>query len=161
MKEIIENLFIGNQSDYESLINKSDFFVVHACKEPYHRATLGYTGRGAPKNHPEYYFAYRGNRLICNLVDAHDYKYIPTIIIGEALKFIDLNLKKGNKVIVHCNQGMSRSAIIGMLYLKQIGNLGDDFETAEQEYIKIYPNYNPGNGTRTYAYLNWNKSLVN
>ena len=111
MIEVIENLFIGNQHDYESLMNKDEYCVVHACKEPYHRQLLGYTGRGAPKDHPEYYFAYRGKRLFCNLVDAHDPRYIPDVIIHEALRFIDINLINGKKVLVHCNQGMSRITI--------------------------------------------------
>ena len=38
----------------------------------YHRQALGYRSRGAPKDHPEYLVARRGNRLILNIVDAND-----------------------------------------------------------------------------------------
>lgn len=63
MIEVAKNLFVGNQNDYENLVKlRNDFSVVHACKEPYHRKVLGYSGRGAPKNHPEYLIARRGDR---------------------------------------------------------------------------------------------------
>ena len=78
MKEIFPNLFIGNQDDYESLVRLQDGWkVVHACKEPYHRRALGYSTRGAPKDHPEYLIAFRDNELILNMVDAADVSYIP------------------------------------------------------------------------------------
>ena len=52
MKEIHPNLHIGSQDDYENIVKHQDgWFVIHACKEPYHRQTLGYTGRSAPKEH--------------------------------------------------------------------------------------------------------------
>lgn len=70
MKEITKNLFIGSQEDYEQDVKfQPDWFVIHACKEPYHRQALGYTGRAAANTHPEYLIAERENRLILNLVD--------------------------------------------------------------------------------------------
>ena len=59
MKEAYPNLFVGSQTDYESNPKMFDnWFVVHACKEPYHRNALGYTGRSAPKDSPYYLFLY-------------------------------------------------------------------------------------------------------
>ncbi|MDO9036420.1 MAG: phosphatase, partial [Methanoregula sp.] len=111
MIEIYPNLFIGNENDYETKVRQeSGWCVVHACKEPYHREALGYSGRAAPKNHPEYLIARRGNRLILNLVDAPDPAYIPKEIIDAALAFISANLNAGSHVLVHCNEGCSRSA---------------------------------------------------
>ncbi len=53
MIEIHPNLYVGHQGDYEYLVQGQDgWAVVHACKEPYHRNLLGYTTRGAPKDHP-------------------------------------------------------------------------------------------------------------
>ena len=79
---VFPNLFVGTQQDYElNVKSQPGWMVVHACKEPYHRQELGYTSQGAPKNHPEYLIARRGNRLILNLVDAPDPRYIPKEII--------------------------------------------------------------------------------
>jgi hypothetical protein len=64
------NPFVGDQSDFESIMPQLDgWAVVHPFKEPYHRQALGYTGRAAARNHPEYLVARRGLRLILNMVD--------------------------------------------------------------------------------------------
>ena len=157
MKEITRNLYIGSQDDYESNVKfQLDWFIVHACKEPYHRQALGYTGRAVANTHPEYLIAERENKLILNLVDTADPKYIAKEIIDKAIAAIDENIESKN-VLVHCNQGMSRSATIGLLYLHHVGVIStDNFEEAENEFIKIYPDYNPANGMRIFAELNWN-----
>lgn len=109
MTEIHKNLFIGNENDYEFKVkNQEGWSVIHACKEPYHRQALGFLGRGAPKDHPEYLMAKRENRLILNLVDVENPAYIAKEIIDEALEFIDQRLKEGRKVLVNCNHEMSR-----------------------------------------------------
>lgn len=116
MIEIYKNIFVGNELDYEQTVKYRDgWAVVHACKEPYHRQALGYTGRAASKTHPEYLVARRGDRLILNLVDVDNPDWINPVIIDAAIEFIDNALKKGEYVLVHCNQGMSRSAGIGFL----------------------------------------------
>lgn len=157
MIEITKNLYIGSQENYEREVKHSseDWYVIHACKEPYHRLALGYTGRAASKDHPEYLIARREGRLILNLVDVDNPNYISKEIIDTAIEAIDLHI--GNKkVLVHCNQGCSRSATIGMLYLHSIGVIStNNFEDAEQQYIQLYPNYNPANGMRVYARDNW------
>ncbi|MGL6178865.1 MAG: phosphatase [Tannerellaceae bacterium] len=156
MKEIHDNLYIGNQEDYENIVRHQDgWFVIHACKEPYHRNALGYTSKAAPKDHPEYLIAYRDDQLILNLIDAPSSEYIPKFIIDEAIKAISQNIQQ-KKVLVHCNQGMSRSAVIGLLYLKKVHALDGDFYDVEKEYQQIYPWYNPGNGMRIFAAQNWN-----
>jgi len=160
LKEIYKNLFIGNQDDYEYQVKpEGNWAVIHACKEPYHRNLLQYTGKGAPKEHPDYLFAERPNRLYLNLVDAPDPKYISDLIIDKAISFINeyINVKQ---VFVHCNLGMSRSSTIGLLYLASIGFFGkDDFYTAEEKYRKIYPNYTPGRGMRGFAVENWERYI--
>lgn len=158
MKKLIDNLFIGNQTDYEHQVkHEKNWAVIHACKEPYHRKLLSYTGRSAPKDHPEYLFAQRSLRLYLNLIDAPSFKYIPKEIIDKALDFITKNINE-RPVLVHCNLGMSRSATIGILYLASIGHFkGRDYYKAEQKYKKLYPKYNPGRGMRGFAIENWKR----
>jgi len=159
MIEICERLYVGNQEDFETLVNKqSNWSIVHACKEPYHRNALGYTGRSCSKNNPEYLIAIRGNELILNLVDVKDFNWISPIIIDRALEFITESLKNNKKVLVHCNQGHSRSAIIGLLYLATEGYFHEmSFEEAETKFIGIYPKYSPAEGMKGYAIKNWSK----
>lgn len=156
MIEIIPNLYIGSQDDYELNVRlQADWFVIHACKEPYHRQALGYSGRAVVNTHPEYLIAERDNRLILNLVDAADPKYIAKVIIDKAVATIDENINS-RKILLHCNQGMSRSATIGLLYLHHIGVISTSiFIKAETEFINLYPLYMPGNGMRVFAEQNW------
>jgi len=156
MKEIYPNLHIGSQADYENIVRHQDgWYIIHACKDPYHRQTLGYTGKSAPKEHPEYLIAYRDNHLILNLVDAPDPAYIPKEIIDEAINVISINIVN-QKVFVHCNQGQSRSAVIGLLYLHHIGVIDAEvFEEGEKEFLHLYPWYSPENGMRMFAKQHW------
>lgn len=157
MIEIFKNLYVGNEHDYNSNVcHKPDWNVVHACKEPYHRSLLGYKGRGAPKDHPEYLIAKRGNRLYLNLVDADTPDYIPKEIIDAALNFIHESLSSNQVCLVHCNQGESRSPSIGILYLIWTGQISTtNFNTAESEFRKLYPAYNPKPGIRGFIQKNW------
>lgn len=153
MVEIMNNLFVGNDNDYERIFkHETNWAVIHACKEPYHRQLLGYTSQGAPKNHPEYLIALRKNILFLNIVDANSSAYIPKEIINKAINFIKENMDLNIKTLVHCNKGESRSPIIVMLYLASIGYfMNEDFYTAESSFINLYPNYNPGKGMRDFA----------
>lgn len=157
MIKICKNLYIGNEEDYEFKVkNNPNWMVVHACKEPYHRTLLGYSGRGAPKNHPEYLIARRGNRLFLNLVDADSSDYIPKEIIDAALHFIQESISVGKSCLVHCNQGESRSPSIGLLYMVKEGKLPIiSFPATESEFRKIYPAYNPKPGIREFIMNNW------
>ena len=162
MIEIMNDLFVGNEMDYETLVKQKDgWAIVHACKEPYHRQAVGYSGRACSKSHPEYLIARRGNRLMLNLVDVDNPDWVHPSIVDTAMQFIDENLNNGHKVLIHCNQGCSRSAGLGMLYLAHIGKLfGMDFPSAEIEYKKIYAPYAPAGGIRGYIIRNWPKYCI-
>ncbi len=160
MIEIISNLFIGHQGDYEHQVKEQDgWAIVHACKEPYHRQLLGYTVRGAPKGHPEYFFGERGDRLYLNLVDAPNPAHIPKAIIDKAMAFIHEKLWKSLKVLVHCNQGESRSPGIGFLYL--LGHTDALPKTSLDEALaafqKVYPTFRPGGGIAGFIAQHWSE----
>ena len=70
MIEVHRNLFVGGEADEQQVRGHHGWFFIHACKEPYHRQALGYAGRAASKDHPEYLIARRDGRLILNLVFA-------------------------------------------------------------------------------------------
>ncbi len=149
MIEVFPRLFVGSEHDYEKVVrHQAGWSVVHACKEPYHRNALGYSGRAAPKDHPEYLIARRGDRLILNLVDAPDPAYIPKEIIDAAVQFIEARLTHGKRVLVHCNEGYSRGPSIVFLYLVSrtscLANHGLD--GALRSFQSLYPKFNPKSG---------------
>ncbi len=157
MVQIHPKLFVGAESDYELHIKSQlGWAVVHACKEPYHRRLLGYTGRGAPKDSPEYFFARRGDRLYLNLVDTDDPAYIPNEIIRTAIDFINEALTANKNCLVHCNLGESRSPSLGLLYLASIGAVPNASLTeAEVTFLKLYPAYRPKAGMRGFLAAHW------
>ena len=160
MIEVSPRLWVGGQAAYETVRERAEledprmpgWAIVHAAKEPFHREMLGYTTRAAPKDDPEYLWGIRGNRLILNLVDAADPAYIPESLISQAVAFVELHRKIGN-VLVHCNQGRSRSPTIAMLALAP--NLEPDYEDSLAAFGGRYPDYAPAIGMRDFARSNW------
>ena len=159
MIEIYKNLFVGSEYDYE--INKhifNDWMVVHACKEPYHRKALGYTGRAAPKDSLHYYFLYDiHNHLILNIVDVLDPRFFNDGMIDEAINYCLTGLQNGKKVLIHCNQGESRAPTIALMVLKRLNVVPDDFDEALNHLKSIYKEFNPNDGILEYARNRWDK----
>lgn len=156
MIEVYPSLFVGAEADARTVLSTTGWYIVHACKEPFHRQTLGYTGRAAPKNHPEYLIAERDCRLILNLVDAPDPAYIPKEIMNAAVDAIHQNISK-SKVLVHCNQGMSRSPTIALLYLlKHTEELSfESLSDVLERFRVLYPAYNPAGGMAGFIEKYW------
>jgi predicted protein tyrosine phosphatase len=157
MIQVNPHLFVGTEQDYELRVkNKPGWAVVHACKEPYHRRLLGYTGRGAPKEHPEYLMARRGNRLFLNLVDTEDSAYVSSVIIRATIDFIGESLAADLDCLVHCNLGESRSPSLGLLYLVSARAIPNaSLLEAEVAFMKLYPTYKPKAGIRGFLATHW------
>lgn len=159
MIQVADRLWIGSQSDYERDVRLSSrpWGVIHACKEPYHRLFVGYGGRGCPKDNPEYLYAVRGRRVALNLIDGDDPEFVPMEAVDFALRVIG-RWSEDLPMLLHCNRGESRSAVIGMLWLASHGRFpGMDFEAAEAEFRRMYPPYNPARGMRLFAMQKWEK----
>lgn len=157
MIEVHPNLFVGSDVDVEGL--KGNWSFIHAAKEPWHRQALGYTTRGAPKDHPQYLYAQTSEReLALNLIDADNPEYIPEPVIEKALQFIDLRLNVGDKVLVHCNQGHSRGPGIAFLYMKENGFLPLDQIQAHDKFIALYPEFKPAEGIRQFILSKYDNS---
>ncbi len=158
MIEVYPNLFVGGQDDLHKVWYKSGWYVVSAAKEPHHRAALGYTGRAASKDHPEYLVAKRDHHMILNLVDVDDPAYVSSELIDTATKEIHDELQFGaNKVLIHCNQGGSRAPTLAMLYLAKYTDefAGMDYEQAADYFRATYPAYAPARGMALFAAQNW------
>lgn len=157
MQEICSNLYVGGQIDFEK--NKDmmkSWLVVHACKEPYHRNALGYSTRGAPKEHPNYLYLYdRFNHLILNIVDCDNPNFFSDDMINECLKYIISGIEKKQKVLIHCNQGESRAPMIALLAMHRLNLTNDDFDIAFSEFKNVYVQLNPKKGIFEYIKRRW------
>jgi predicted protein tyrosine phosphatase len=158
MIEVCPNLHVGSEQDEQRIRGQAGWFFIHACKEPYHRQALGYTGRAAAKTHPEYLIARRNGRLIVNLVDVDDPSYISLEIIDAALDAIRDNIQQ-SRILLHCNQGQSRSPGIALLYLLKHTDLLAQMDKAAAiaAFRAIYPPYAPARGMAEYIRLNWHR----
>lgn len=160
MIKVHSRLHVGDQADYEDRVKDTatgkpndGWAVVHCAKDPYHRRALGYSGRGADRDHPEYLVAIRGREIMLNMVDVPDPSYIAPQMIDQAMAFIDQNLRAGRDVLCHCNQGGSRGPTVAMLYMA--GELPQSFAEAEHAFQALYPNFAPAAGCRGYAEQHW------
>jgi hypothetical protein len=156
MIEVFPNLYVGSEHDEHLTRGVPGWFVIHACKEPYHRQAVGYSGRAASKDHPEYLIARRPGRLILNLVDVDNVDYISAELVDAALVAIHERIGS-DKILVHCNQGASRSPSIAFLYMVKHTDAFRDLtvEAALAAFREIYPYYSPARGMAEYVRLNW------
>lgn len=142
MQKIKEtNLYLGNMYDYEDIRDVRSWSALHCCKVPYHQELVGYSKNLSPE-HPYYKCISVGNRMALNIVDMDrfDRRYLGfnKDMFKEAFDFLDHELERGQKVLVHCNEGLSRSPMILLLYLCYKGYNGYnylDFETAYRKFL--------------------------
>ncbi len=159
MIEVYKNLFVGSEADYKQDPDSFDsWYVVHACKEPFHRNALGYKERSAPKNSPFYLFLYDSkHHLILNIVDAPNPRFFSDEMIDEAINYCIKGLNDGHKVFVHCNQGESRAPTIALMVLRKLGIVSQSFEDAVNSFSSIYSCYKPNKGIFEYARKRWDR----
>lgn len=168
MIEVFPMLFVGNANDliHPVLPDGSvalGWYVISAAKEPWHREALGYTGRGAPKEHEEYLLARRERRLNCNLIDIDNPEYIRVEIVEAVIEAIDEALNMGDKVLIHCNQGQSRAPMLALLWMRWTGfaklpRAVMSLLTVDQamEAMKqVYPLFAPSKGMEGFARAHW------
>lgn len=154
-REIYPNLFIGDE--ISCLWHSSaGWAIIHACKHPCHRKAVGYKNNLSP-SHPNYLILRKMNHLVLNIVDM-DKPLSPRFtnpIMKAAMNFIEQQIPN-NKIIIHCNQGQSRSPSIGLLYLAKINEIdSSSYQSARIAFKKKYPLYRPGSGISIYLRRNW------
>jgi len=154
MKQIHDNLFIGNDIDCRAAICNSEFAIIHACKTC-HQKKLGYE-KSLPANHEHYLIYENDSHLFLNMVDMpNEFRAeFTNPMFARAMDFIRRAAPR--KVLVHCNQGLSRSPSLGMMWLVINGVIAKDSQcSAVADFLKIYPDYAPGNGIKLYMQNNW------
>jgi hypothetical protein len=161
MTEICDRLIICSQEEFNHIDqSKSDYSIAFCAKHPFHQYLVGYKGN-LPKTHPEYLIAKRPERhmIAANLIDVDKDGFVSDTIIQELIDFIDKERESGRIVLLVCNQGVSRSSCVGLMYLLHIGMLKEykSFFMLEQAYREIYPRHNPSLGMQLYTARYWDK----
>jgi len=155
MYEIYRNIFIGTEEECTFKIIP-DLALIHACKHPCHTRAVGYKGNLA-SSHPNYLILEKERHLFINMVDMEKelHPKFTHPIMKAAMLFIDKYIHK-NKILIHCNQGQSRSPSIALVHLAIKGYINNtSYQTARIEFENIYSNYYPANGIYAYLKRNW------
>ena len=155
MFEVHARLFIGTERAC-FFTRRDDWAVIHACKSPCHQKALGYKG-SLPNNHPNYLTYERENHLFLNMIDPNEPLFMPPLFLAS-LDFIEKHISE-RKVLIHCNEGLSRSPSLALLYLAKRAEIisGKSYGEAVKDFIKLFPSYRPGRGIVLYLQLNWKR----
>lgn len=129
------------------------FSYVHACKDPCHRAQVGYVKNLVP-THPQYLATERPRHLYLNLVDPPVPLFKPKSF-QIFFEFVDREIVL-RPVLIHCNKGESRAPSLALLYAaKRLRILPDEsYEVARKVFEERYP-YKPGLGIATFLNDHW------
>lgn len=152
------DLYMGNINESTNL-NDNEWAVVHAT-QTIHYLIFGWnrTTNKPDRNHPHYIYYEKDNRLSLNWVDgpAELYQWSGSETFIRILDFIEKWLPK-RKVLIHCNQGFSRSPSLCLLFLaKRMRSISNkSYQAAKNDFLKIFPEYLPG-GIGDFINSNWN-----
>lgn len=158
MLEVHPGIFVGRVGECSLHGGRltGDWAIVHAYPAC-HRDALGYTTPLAPKG-PEQLLARREQHLFLNMRDAEEPTfYSKEALIDPALAFMDEMRAKEANILIHCEQGLSRSPSLALLYLAtRLGALPNaSLAAAEEQFKTLYPNYSPGYGIWAHMQRNW------
>ena len=158
MEQIIKNVYVGADRDYDHVKDREDFSILRCCKygPGGHKDLLKYTTRSAPEG-PNRYWVKQGRVMALNLLDLDDPNKIPPEMIKAGLDFAKEELTKGQKVLIACNEGHSRGPSCALMFLRSIGDMTHPFMQSEKVFKTLYPKYEPEMGIRQYARDHWNK----
>ncbi len=129
--------------------------VVHAAKFPCFMGTQ--RGVQPRPDHPEYRAAQRGSDLYLNLIDADEPRYFSADLMTGALDWLDAHVTDGLPTLIHCNQGLSRSPSLALLWLAKRASLisDDSCAAAVADYLTINPSYLPSRGIASFLRDQW------
>lgn len=127
MSQITNSIFIGNAdnaSDSNWLFENQITHIIN-CTE------------SLPNYYPTFFIYYR-----CGWKDSPNQSLFPKLF--EALKFIETNVKRNCRILIHCHAGISRSVSVCVAYLMLYHRL--PFIVALQEIRKRRSIANPNSG---------------
>jgi hypothetical protein len=157
MEQIIKNVYVGADRDYDHVKDREDFSVLRCCKygPGGHKDLLKYTTQAAPEG-PTRYWVKKGRVMAMNLLDLDDPNKIPPEMIKAGLDFAKEELAKGQKVLIACNDGGSRGPTCALMFLRSLGDMTHPFMQSEKVFRTLDPKYDPAMGIRQFARDHWN-----
>jgi hypothetical protein len=153
MHQVQDRLYVGDDSD--CLPRNEEWTVVHACKHPCHQDAVGYTG-SLGSSHPHYLSYREGDDLYLNMIDPDRPMFMPEMF-EDFFAFSIPRWEDGDRLLIHCNQGRSRSPSLSFLLMaaKSEEVPGESFAAARRQFEEMYPPYRPSRGIEIYLQSNW------
>jgi len=99
-----------------SLGNVSNVSMVHACKTPCHDYAVATFGHLIPKSE-RHLSCEIENNLFLNMIDARTPDKFSIDMFNAAMDFMWRSFEDKRHIVVHCNQGASRSPMLCMLFM--------------------------------------------
>jgi predicted protein tyrosine phosphatase len=148
MREVHDRLYVGGADD--CFEGGAGWVVVHACRHPCHRLAVARLGL------EERQVVEEGSDLFLDLVDAP----VPppsSAPFTAFLAFAAASWRRGEHLLVHCNQGLSRAPGLALLLLaRRLGALpAGSYDEAAGAFSALYPAYSPGRGIRSFLDRRW------
>lgn len=155
MTEVYNRVIVGSENSCRR--GSDSMVIVHACKFPCHRNAVGYE-KSPRKDHPNYLVKEEGFDLYLNMIDPDQPLFMPSLFT-EFLEFAGTHWDANRRVLIHCNQGFSRSPSLALLLLsKHIEEISSEsYKKAKKEFLQLYPAYRPGKGIQTYLTKKWDR----
>lgn len=155
MEKIIDRIYVGSDKDVAKAEERGYSRLTCAKDGPDgHRAMLGYTTMGAPKD-DDYLFASRKHWGAMNCIDTNDPDMIPQEMLFEGLQWAKKEYDAGRTILFHCNAGHSRGPTTALMFLRAIGEMPNGFTESLKIYRKLYPPYDPNSGMKQKAHMLW------
>lgn len=151
---IPHRLSIGDQSTCLRPIAAAPW-IIHACKEPCHRAAAGYSGASLDNTNPAYLYVETPGHLYLNLIDPP----VPLLKIESFQRALGVARRAGSTPLhIHCNQGRSRAPSLAVVLMaKHYGVLPNtSYEAARGAFEQRFP-YAPGLGIASFLSDNWDR----
>ncbi len=180
MIEIYDHLFIGTIGEIPMAV-KRGFKIVNTA-HTLHYSMHKWSLRGEDHKDDKCYIVHEDPQTMSiNWIDSPDSKFFDYEGQGirnfqKLLMFISKFRREFN-VLITCNKGESRAPSVGMLYLakhtsvlSRMKRLPDPDEVLKDEdyfkptygeardrFLKVYPNYYPGQGISSFLIDNWDR----
>ena len=159
MIEVAPNISIGTSDEARRIYRKEEWRLVNVAKT-IHLELHGWLR--ADKYSPYYVLHEEAQWISVNWVDADrpnffNYQNNGVSVVKQVLVFIEKGLRENKKILISCDQGQSRSPSVALLYLAKVLHTIPDksFAEAAQEFVKIYPRYQPASGISGFLAEHW------
>ena len=158
-KKLIDNLYVGNLEDCE-LMRENEvsggWSIIHACRNPCFCAQEG--GKPNP-DEPDYLVRQKGVNLYLNMIDPPTPMF-QMEMFERFLEFATEAWENGQKLLIHCNKGVSRAPSLALLFMAKVLHriTNQSFDEAWDEFQEVaQEEFTPSLGIETWLRENWEK----